>query len=190
MGLEVSSHRPFDLVVYLVHYNYPKWSTLAMSTRKESANEGFRKGADLETTSPHRLGAQPTTVTVILEQQRTVTVETVREGLPVDSVEKLAEQLQVTSASLQRYLKLSKQTYARRRRKGRLSVDESDRVVRYADLFRSAVELLGNAKAAAQWLSTPAPALQGETPMDHATTEFGARDVIRLIGRLEHGIPT
>ena len=161
-----------------------------MSTRKESANESFREGADLETTPPRRLGAQPTTVTVILKQPRTVTVETVREGLPVDSVEKLAEQLLVTSASLQHYLKLSKQTYARRRRQGHLSVDESDRVVRYADLFRSAVELLGNANAAAQWLSTPAPALKGETPMDHATTEFGARDVIRLIGRLEHGIPT
>ena len=45
MGLEVSSHQSFDIVVYMVHYNYPKWSTLAMSTRKESANEGFRKGA-------------------------------------------------------------------------------------------------------------------------------------------------
>ena len=176
-----ASHRPFDIAVYLVHCDYPKWSAPAMSTRTESANREE---------SPRGLGAKPTTVTVILKQQRTVTVETVREGLPVDSVEKLAKQLQVTSASLQRHLKLSKQTYARRRRKGRLSVDESDRVVRYADLFRSAVELLGNAKAAAQWLSTPAPALQGETPMDHATTEFGARDVIRLIGRLEHGIPT
>ena len=160
-----------------------------MSTRKESANESCREGADLETTPP-RLGAQPTTVTVILKQPRTVTVETVREGLPVDAVEKLAEQLLVTSASLQHYLKLSKQTYVRRRRQGRLSVDESDRVVRYADLFRSAVELLGNANAAVQWLSTPAPALKGETPLDHATMEFGARNVIRLIGRLEHGIPT
>ena len=161
-----------------------------MSTRTESSDESFREGADLKTASSRRLGAQPPTVTVILKQQRTVTIETVREGLPVDSVEKLAERLQVTSASLQRHLKLSKQTYSRRRRKGRLSVDESDRVVRYADLFRSAVELLGDADAAAQWLRTPAPALKGETPMDHATTEFGARDVIRLIGRLEHGIPT
>ena len=161
-----------------------------MSTRTESSDESFREGADLKTASSRRLGAQPPTVTVILKQQRTVTIETVREGLPVDSVEKLAEKLQVTSASLQRHLKLSKQTYARRRRKGRLSVDESDRVVRYADLFRSAVELLGNANAAARWLCTPAPALKGETPMDYATTEFGARDVTRLIGRLEHGIPT
>lgn len=161
-----------------------------MSTQRESAEQSFREGSNPKSASPGRPDAQPTTVAVILKQRRPVTVDTVREGLPVDVVEKLAEQIQVTSASLQRYLKLSKQTYARRRRKGRLSVDESDRVVRYADLFRSAVELLGDANAAAKWLRTPAPALNGETPMDHATTEFGARDVIQLIGRLEHGIPT
>lgn len=161
-----------------------------MSTKEKPANESFHGGNNLRTVSPRQLGAQPTTVTVILKQQRPVTVDAVREGLPVNAVEKLAEQIQVTSAALQRYLKLSRQTYARRRRKGRLSVDESDRVVRYADLFRSAVELLGDANAAAQWLRTPAPALNGETPLDRATTEFGARDVIRLIARLEHGIPT
>ncbi len=161
-----------------------------MSTQKEPAKESFREGSNPKTTSPRRPGSQSTTVTVILKQQRPVTVEAVREGLSVDAVEKLAEQIQVTSAALQRYLKLSRQTYARRRRKGRLSVDESDRVVRYADLFRSAVELLGDTDAAALWLRTPAPALDGETPMDRATTEFGARDVIRLISRLEHGIPT
>ena len=161
-----------------------------MSTQKNPLNESFREGSNLKTASPRQIGAQPTTVTGILKQPRPVTVEAVREGLPVDAVEKLAEQIQVTSAALQRYLKLSRQTYARRRRRGRLSVDESDRVVRYADLFRHAVELLGDANAAAQWLRTPAPALKGETPLDHATTEFGARDVIRLIARLEHGIPT
>lgn len=163
-----------------------------MTNRTESvaANESSPDGAELETTTSRRRRPLPITVTEILKQRRTVSIETVREGLPVDSVDKLAEQLQLTSASLQRYLKLSKQTYARRRRKGRLSADESDRVVRYADLFRSVVELFGDADAAAQWLCTPAPALNGETPMDHATTEFGARDVTRLIGRLEHGIPT
>ena len=81
-----------------------------MSTQKESANESFRGGSNLEAASPRRPGAQPTTVTVILKQQRPVTVEAVREGLSVDAVEKLAEQIQVTSAALQRYLKLSRQT--------------------------------------------------------------------------------
>ena len=143
-----------------------------------------------ETTTPGPVRARPVTLASILRQPREVTVETVREGLPVECLEGLAERLQVTSAALQGWLKLSRQTYARRRARGSLSADESDRIVRYADLFRRATDLLGDESAAALWLRTPAPALGGETPMDRATTEFGARDVTRLIGRLEHGIPT
>ena len=121
---------------------------------------------------------------------RDASVEDVRRGLGVESVVELARSLRVTSAFLQRCLGLSKQTYARRRAAGRLSVSESDRVVRYADLFWRAVELLGDEESAAAWLRTPAPALGGETPLDHADTERGGRNVLGLIGRLEHGIPT
>ena len=78
----------------------------------------------------------------------------------------------------------------RRRTKGDLSAQESKHVVRDADLLRRATDLLGNEDAAVRWLRTPAPALGGETPMDHAATECGAQKVTRLIGRLEHGIPT
>lgn len=130
------------------------------------------------------------TVDAILEHGRPLSIHSVREGLPVQTVESLAGCLQVTSAAMQRWLGLSKQTYARRRKQGRLSAMESDRVVRYAELLHRAVEFLGDNDAAARWLGTPSVALDGETPLDHATTEFGARDVLRLIGRLEHGIPT
>ncbi len=121
---------------------------------------------------------------------RDASVEEVREGLPVESVVELARSLRVTSAAFQRCLGLSKQTYARRRAAGRLSVAESDRVVRYADLLWRATELVGDDESAATWLRTPVPALGGETPLDHAATERGTRNVLRLIGRLEHGIPT
>jgi len=130
------------------------------------------------------------TVNGILGHAAPLNVFAVREGLPVHTVESLAGCLHVTSATMQRWLSLSKQTYARRRKQGRLSALESDRVVRYAELLHRAVELLGDIDAAAHWLNTPAVALDGEAPLDHAMTEIGARDVLRLIGRLEHGIPT
>ena len=132
----------------------------------------------------------PPTVNGILGHTAPLNVYSVREGLPVQTVESLAGCLRVTSAAMQRWLSLSKQTYARRRKQGRLSALESDRVVRYAELLHRAVEFLGDVHAAAHWLNTPSVALGGETPLDHATTEIGARDVLRLIGRLEHGIPT
>ena len=130
------------------------------------------------------------TVNGILGHAAPLNVYAVREGLPVQTVESLAGCLHVTSATMQRWLSLSKQTYARRRKQGRLSALESDRVVRYAELLHRTVEFLGDIDAAACWLNTPSAALDGEAPLDHATTELGARDVLRLIGRLEHGIPT
>ncbi|MCY3841081.1 MAG: DUF2384 domain-containing protein [Gammaproteobacteria bacterium] len=130
------------------------------------------------------------TVNGILRHSAALNVYSVREGLPVQTVESLAGCLHVTSATMQRWLSLSKQTYARRRKQGRLSALESDRVVRYAELLHRAAGFLGDIDGAAHWLNTPSAALDGETPLDHATTELGARDVLRLIGRLEHGIPT
>ena len=48
----------------------------------------------------------------------------------------------------------------------------------------------GDREHALDWLKHPNPALGGETPLQRAATVPGAEDVIDLIGRLEHGIPT
>jgi uncharacterized protein (DUF2384 family) len=47
-----------------------------------------------------------------------------------------------------------------------------------------------NRNDANEWLKHPNPALTGETPLERANTAIGADDVIDLIGRMEHGIPT
>ena len=41
-----------------------------------------------------------------------------------------------------------------------------------------------------EWLASPNPAFGGESPMEWARTPVGLQDVIDLIGRLEHGIPS
>ena len=41
-----------------------------------------------------------------------------------------------------------------------------------------------------EWLSHPAVALGGETPLEHASKPGGTHDVIDLLGRMAHGIPT
>ena len=43
---------------------------------------------------------------------------------------------------------------------------------------------------ALEWLKHPNPAVGGDTPLEHAGTPAGAEEVIDLIGRLEHGIPS
>ena len=66
---------------------------------------------------------------------------------------------------------------------------ESDRLVRFALLKDAALEMMhGNGAATRQWLRTPLEVLGGETPLEHADTELGARDVEDLIRRTQHGI--
>jgi putative toxin-antitoxin system antitoxin component (TIGR02293 family) len=116
----------------------------------------------------------------------------VKTGLPVAELDALRELLGLTMESLARRIGISVATLSRRRQSGQpLDADHSDRVLRYARLFRLATELYdGDEDAARVWLSKPARGLDGETPLDHAETEAGAREVENLIGRLEHGVYT
>ena len=84
---------------------------------------------------------------------------------------------------------IPERTLARRKTAGRLAPDESERLLRISILFEKCVELFeGDVAAAANWLATPKKALHQETPLMHARTELGARQVEDLIGRLEHGV--
>ncbi len=113
-------------------------------------------------------------------------------GLPVRELEALRELLGLTMENLADRVGISIATLSRRRRSRQpLDADHSDRVLRLARLFRLAVELHdGDEEAARVWLTKPARALDGETPLDHARTEAGAREVEQLIGRVEHGVYT
>ena len=116
----------------------------------------------------------------------------VKAGLPVAELDALRELLGLTAENLAGRIGISIATLSRRRHSSqRLDVGHSDRVLRFARLFRLASELHdGDEEAARAWLRKPARALDGETPLDHATTEAGVREVEQLIGRLEHAVYT
>ena len=116
----------------------------------------------------------------------------VKAGLAVDEFDALRELLGLTVESLAAKVGISGATLSRRRQSGQpLDVGCSDRLLRFARLFRLATELYdGDEEAARRWLSKPARALDGEAPLEHAATEAGAREVESLLGRLEHGVYT
>jgi putative toxin-antitoxin system antitoxin component (TIGR02293 family) len=88
-------------------------------------------------------------------------------------------------------IRLPASTFTRRKKAGRLSADESERLYRLAAAFRRAVELFGgNVAAARAWFTRPCRGLGGVTPLEMTKTEVGAREVGDLIGRLEHGVFT
>ena len=65
----------------------------------------------------------------------------------------------------------------------------SDHPLRASRVFAKALELFeGDRDAASRWMLSPLLALGGETPIDIARTELGARQVENLVGRIEHGV--
>ena len=115
----------------------------------------------------------------------------VEAGLPYSAFERLRGTMDLSIESLARLIQLPARTLARRREAGRLTPDESDRLVRVSRVFGMTLALFeGDVEAARAWFATPAPALGDRTPLDVSTTEIGAREVENLIGRLEHGVFT
>lgn len=85
-------------------------------------------------------------------------------------------------------LRISKRTYDRRREQGRLLPAESDRLYRLVQLYGLAADVMGNEDAGKAWMTTPARALAGRTPLDTVRNEAGARQVEDLLLRIEYGV--
>jgi putative toxin-antitoxin system antitoxin component (TIGR02293 family) len=129
-----------------------------------------------------------TIVNDIPDGPQTPLVVRVRQGLPMEEFRSLQGLLAIPEEDLGRFLAISPATLGRRKKAGRLEMIESERVVRLARLFGKAYELFESEEAAREWLKTPNPGTAGESPLSYADTEFGAREVENLIGRIEHGV--
>jgi putative toxin-antitoxin system antitoxin component (TIGR02293 family) len=117
------------------------------------------------------------------------TVRLVRAGFSFKILATFQKTTKLPWAEVSRFVAIPQRTLTRRQSQGKLQPDESDRVLRASKIFDMAEELFeGDTEAARKWLETPQPGLGGETPLDFASTEVGAREVENLIGRLEHGV--
>ena len=116
-------------------------------------------------------------------------LDRVQSGFPYRAFERLQRNLRLETDELAALVQIPRRTLARRRVEGRLTPEESDRLLRVSRVFARALALFdGDVAAAHQWFATPAPALAGRTPLAVATSELGAREVENLLGRLEHGV--
>ena len=113
----------------------------------------------------------------------------IKQGLKFSTISQLEAAFGASQKEVAKVLSITPATLTRRKKEGRLHADESDRVIRLARLKDLALTLMNGEDAAAiSWLRTRLEILGGETPLEHASTEMGARDVEDLIGRLRHGV--
>jgi putative toxin-antitoxin system antitoxin component (TIGR02293 family) len=111
-----------------------------------------------------------------------------RAGLPYATLEAIATRFTIPQDVLVLILHLPARTLARRKKSGRLSPDESDRLLRLARVVARAAEVLGNDERAGAWLRGSVRALGGIRPLDLLDTDLGAQQVEQVLGRIEHGV--
>ena len=109
-------------------------------------------------------------------------------GFPSNQVIRLAEEYGIPEALLRKTLQISPSTFQRRKRSGRFTADESDRLVRLVGLYGMAADVLGSKNDASEWMSMPNRSLGGVSPAGFAVMETGAREVEDLLGRIAHGV--
>jgi putative toxin-antitoxin system antitoxin component (TIGR02293 family) len=127
------------------------------------------------------LGLEPTDTAHLAEM--------VEKGFYFRELERLKDNVGLPLSELARLVRITPRTLNRRKKEGRLTAEESDRLLRLARVLGSALKLFeGDVDTARAWLSSPQRALGGAVPWDLSRTDIGAREVENTIGRLEHGV--
>jgi putative toxin-antitoxin system antitoxin component (TIGR02293 family) len=122
-------------------------------------------------------------------QDRLALADKVEGGFSYESFVRLQKATNLSREQLADLVQITLRTLTRRKSRGRLNQEESERLLRVARIFDLAVGLHeGDKSAARTWLERPNPALNGKIPFELARTEVGAREVEGLIARLEHGV--
>jgi putative toxin-antitoxin system antitoxin component (TIGR02293 family) len=109
------------------------------------------------------------------------------DGLPVDVIDALIVGKTVTPDEVRRII-MPPKALSERRRKGGLTPEQSDRVIRVARIFAEALETFGSREKALTWMRRACSVLGGKAPVDLLDTEEGARMVESLLGRIAHGL--
>ena len=116
-------------------------------------------------------------------------ISEIEDGFSYQAFEELQEQLELSISELAELLQIPRRTLSRRKREGRLPSDESERLLRFSRVLHTSLALFeGDRALTLKWLRAQNQAFGGETPLDMTRTEIGAREVEKLIGRLEHGV--
>ena len=115
-------------------------------------------------------------------------IRQIQKGLRFSELETLQNSLEMPFEQLAAKLSISRSTLQRRKAAGRLSPDESDKVMRFSRLLEHATKVFGHIDKARAWLKQPQYGLGGAVPLDYAETEIGAREVDNLLGRIDYGV--
>ncbi len=119
--------------------------------------------------------------------------EVIVKGLPSKALRHIADSVTVLGhAEVLAAVGVSLRTVQRQSKspKKMLSLEQSSRTWKFAEVLAKATEVMGSQVRAEEWLTTPATALDQRRPIDLLSSPVGAEAVEQLLGRLEYGVYT
>ena len=111
-----------------------------------------------------------------------------RAGLPGRGLERLLASLALSRAEFCAALNIPERTLTRRLKEGRLTPEESEKVLRLARVWERAIVVVAGEEAARDWLKSSNGALEEASPLSLLDADIGAEAVLDLLGRIEHGV--
>jgi putative toxin-antitoxin system antitoxin component (TIGR02293 family) len=144
------------------------------------------KGVDMLVIRPEQIGAAMSLMpvpTTFAELDRVVS-----SGIPKAALRTMVNRIAIhgEQASLLLFRIVPEGTL--KRRKTLLNPEESERTERLARVFATACYVLESEDDARQFLHTPHPMLEGNTPLNIAFTEIGAQRVERVLWSAYYGL--
>ncbi len=115
-------------------------------------------------------------------------IKSIEDGLPISIFKQLQDSLDLLDKDLAKYIRIPKSTLAIRKKRGKFSFEESERLFRIQRLFLKALAVFEDAGLAKKWLKEEAYGLGDVSPLEYAATEIGAKEVEDLLARIEHGV--
>src|SRR5271165_1452132 len=107
--------------------------------------------------------------------------------LPTSSIRRLLS-LGITRAEIDQQVIPLRTLQHRRSRREKLTVEESDRVLRLVRLLSHAESVYGSRERALAWLRRPHPRLRDRTPLETLKTGTGSRIVEELLIQIDEGM--
>ena len=111
-----------------------------------------------------------------------------RKGLPKKTLISLSKKLNISMEHLSKLLNISIRTLQRKKATDHLSIHVSEQILAIAEVVIRGTDVLGSEQALETWLHTELASLSYQKPIDIMDTTFGTQLLLRILGRIEHGV--
>lgn len=109
-------------------------------------------------------------------------------GIPVNVIEKIASYLDISVNELMIYLRISRSTWHRRKKAGKLDFNLSDKAFQLSKLLEYAEGVFGSMEKVRLWFKVPSIVFENRRPIELVSSLSGINLINDELIRIEHGV--